>query len=50
MGRHDPRRSGIAAAFFGARIAQAVYARVPLLWRVPDRRVERFMGHLFGHL
>jgi len=33
--------SGIAAAFLGPRLADAIYVLVTLMWLVPDRRVER---------
>lgn len=32
---------GIGAAFVDARIAQALFVAVALIWLVPDRRIER---------
>jgi uncharacterized membrane protein len=34
---------GIATAFYDARIAQAAYILVALLWLVPDQRIERVL-------
>jgi uncharacterized membrane protein len=33
--------AGIAAAFKSARVAQALYLAVALLWFIPDKRIER---------
>ena len=33
--------SGVAAAFFDTRLADAIYVLVALVWLVPDRRIER---------
>jgi uncharacterized membrane protein len=37
--------SGIVAAFWWPRLAQALYLVVALLWLVPDRRIENVLKH-----
>jgi len=36
--------TGIVAAFFKPRIAQAIYVGVARMWLVPDRRIERALA------
>ena len=36
---------GIAATVFNARLGQAFYTRVALLWLIPDRRIEHELQH-----
>ncbi|HEU4617396.1 MAG TPA: TMEM175 family protein [Gammaproteobacteria bacterium] len=36
---------GIAATFYSAWLAQAIYAGVALVWLIPDRRIERIVAH-----
>ena len=36
---------GIAATVFNARLGQAFYTRVALLWLIPERRIEHELQH-----
>jgi uncharacterized membrane protein len=37
--------AGIGLTFVGAGLAQAIYLLVALIWLVPDKRIERLVGH-----
>jgi hypothetical protein len=37
--------AGIGLAFVDPRISSALYIAVALMWLVPDRRIEKTIGH-----